>query len=357
MKTRTGVLGAFGLLSLLAARQANAQACSAPYYVEQAFPTNGPEETRWKLCWQVIDGPSLVITGAWFRPAPAAAWIQLIYDARVSQLFVPYHGGSPRYLDVSLGFGSLSLGTTDCPAPTGTIIGANQETCKEVRDRGLVWKYYGTSRRGQELVLWSVLHASNYNYIVEWTFRDDGAVVGRVGATGQVAGTDAHMHGSIWRLDLDLNGSCCDGTALFNHAEGGAGATDAHSAINSENAWQWNNYGFSMLEIHDQTLKNSNQKQSEWDLMPSVAGIPFHSESWTKATFWVTRYHWNEMLGDELMTYTSGPESVSNDDIVVWYYAGLHHVLRDEDKDMTHLMWVGFVLRPFNVWAKTPLYP
>jgi hypothetical protein len=356
MKTRIGFLAAFAVLSLLAARVANAQACSSPYYVEQSFPTNAPEETRWKLCWQVIDGPSLVITSAWFRPAPASPWIQLIYDARLSQLFVPYHQGSTRFHDVTLGFPSASLGATDCPAPA-TIIGTKQETCKEVRDRGLVWENWGSSRRGQELVLWSILHAANYNYIIEWTFRDDGAVVGRVGATGQISGGDAHMHGPVWRLDLDLNGSCCDGADLFQHSESGLQGSDSHPAITTENGWQWNSNAFTMLEIHDQALKNSNQKQSEWDLMPTVAGIPFHWENWTKSTFWVTRYHWNEMLADDLMTYTNPPEGVSNSDIVVWYYAGLHHVTRDEDLNMTHLMWVGFVLKPFNVWAKTPLFP
>ena len=52
------------------------QSCSAPYFIEQAFPTGGPEQTRWKLCWQVQNGPNLVITGAWFRPDPQAAWIK-----------------------------------------------------------------------------------------------------------------------------------------------------------------------------------------------------------------------------------------------------------------------------------------
>ena len=357
MKTRTGFLAVFVLpLSLLAAREANAQSCSPPYFVEQAFPRNAPEETRWKLCWQVIDGPSLVITGAWFRPAPKAPWVQLIFDARLSQLFVPYHAGSPRFLDVTFGFGSLSLSAKGCPAPA-KIIGMNQETCKEVRDRGLVWENWGDSRRGQELVLWSILHAANYNYIVEWTFRDDGALIGRLGATGEISGTDAHMHGPAWRLDVDLNGASGDGATLFRHSEGGAQGSDSHPAITTENSWHWNTYEFSMLEIHDQTLRNANGKQTEWHLMPTVSGIPFHWESWTRDPFWVTRYHWNEMFADNLMTYTSPPEGVSNADIVVWYYAGLHHMVRDEDTNMTHLMWVGFMLRPFNLWATTPLFP
>jgi len=113
------------------------QACSAPYYVEQRFPTTGTEETRWRLCWQVHDSTNLVITGAWFRPAPTAAWIKIIYDARVSQLFVPYHGGSPRYYDVNYGFGAVPLTSGDCPPPTGAILGPGSPTCKQVRDRGL----------------------------------------------------------------------------------------------------------------------------------------------------------------------------------------------------------------------------
>jgi len=55
--------------------------------------------------------------------------------------------------------------------------------CKQVHDRGLLWKNWSQVRRGEEAVLWAALGAANYNYIIEWTFRDDGVVLGRVGAT------------------------------------------------------------------------------------------------------------------------------------------------------------------------------
>ena len=118
----------------------------------------------------MLDGPNLVITGAWFRPTASSAWIKVLYDGRVSQLFVPYHGGSPRFLDVSYGFPPVPLNRTDCPPP-GQILGAQSEVCKVVRDRGLMWKHQTSSRRGEELVLWSVLAAANYDYVIEWTFR------------------------------------------------------------------------------------------------------------------------------------------------------------------------------------------
>lgn len=356
MKRNHLLLLSAGMLFLGAPRVVRAQ-CSSPYYIEQSFPVSGPEQTRWKVCWQVLDGPNLVITGAWFRPAPASSWIKLIYDARVSQLFVPYHSGSPRYYDIGYGFGSVPLGTTDCPGPSGTILGASSQVCKEVRDRGLAWKHDGLARRGQELVLWSVMAAANYNYIVEWTFRDDGILAGRVGATGQIAGAQAHMHGPIWRLDIDLNGACCDGAALFKHTEVGATGTDSHTDVLTEGGFDWTATGFSMIQIRDAALKNANGKFSEWHLIPMVYGIPKHQEAFTAKTFWVTHYKWSEMLGNELPAYAAPAETTVNQDNVIWYYAGLHHTIRDEDASMTHLMWTGFILKPANVWANTPLFP
>jgi len=62
--------------------------------------------------------------------------------------------------------------------------------------------------RGEELILWSALAAAWYNYVIEWAFRDDGVVIGRVGATSSNSPSDpweTHMHNPIWRLDVDLN--------------------------------------------------------------------------------------------------------------------------------------------------------
>ncbi len=336
--------------------EAQTQWCSTPYYVEQAFPAAGPEQTRWKLCWQVLNGPNLVITGAWFRPAPTAPWIKLIFDARISQLFVPYHAGWPRYYDIGFGFGAVPLGITDCPAP-GVILGVGQETCKQVRDRGLAWKHDAIMRRGEELTLWSVMAAANYNYIVEWSFRDDGVVIARVGATGQIAGTDAHMHGPIWRLDLDLNGAWGDAASRFKHTESGATAADTHIDVASEAGFSFDAPSFPMLKIRDQTLLGPRRQHRAWHLMPLIMGTPQHSEAFTHNAFWVTRYRWSEMLGDQLPAYVTPAEAVLNKDVVLWYYAGLHHLVRNEDTNMTHVMWAGFMLVPSNVWTQTPLYP
>src|SRR4051812_30149172 len=88
---------AFAFLALIvpALHAQSPQFCSSPYYVEQAFPTSGAEVSRWRLCWQFVDGPGLAITGLWFRPTPASQWIKVMWDGRLAELFVPYHPGGP----------------------------------------------------------------------------------------------------------------------------------------------------------------------------------------------------------------------------------------------------------------------
>jgi Cu2+-containing amine oxidase len=337
------------------------QFCSTPFFVDQPFPAAGPEVTRWRLCWQFVDGPGLVITGLWFRPAPAAAWIKVMWDGRLSELFVPYHAGGPRYHDVTdYTFGPVPLTAAQCP---GKILGPRSETCMEVRDRGIMWMWDATSRRGQELVLWSVLAAANYNYIIEWSFRDDGVFGGRVGATGVPAGPDTHLHGPLWRLDIDLNGACCDTIFEMSHKEIGPKGFDAMAAIAKATSIKWDPTAYTTLHITDSTLKTPKGKQSGWMFMPERGGTPFHQEPFTWATWWVTPYVWSETDANLLPNYVAAAPNTQNADTVAWYYGGLHHIIRAEDNDpngfsqMTLVMFEGFRLMPVNVWDSTPFYP
>lgn len=88
------------LLLLAGARSAGAQFCSGPYRVEQAFPTAGPEETRWDVCWQMDTRYGLIITSASFRKTPASPWVRVLYEGRIAELHVIYNQGT-EYFDVT----------------------------------------------------------------------------------------------------------------------------------------------------------------------------------------------------------------------------------------------------------------
>ena len=58
---------------------------------------------------------------------------------RVSDYFVPYHPGSPRYYDLSgFNFQLTPVNAADCPATVGGSL-LSAHVCKEVRDRGLAF--------------------------------------------------------------------------------------------------------------------------------------------------------------------------------------------------------------------------
>lgn len=340
--------------------------CSGAYLVEQGFPVGGTEETHWRVCWATHVKNGLVITGAWFRKAPGAPFVRVLWDGRISEIFVPYHDGSPRYYDVTnFSFNLTSVSTADCPGPSGGPIASN--VCKEVRDRGLVWKDYAQVRRGQELSLWGALGAGNYNYVMEWIFRDDGMLIGRVGATAVNLPSKplmTHVHNPMWRLDIDLNGAWGDSVAEMIHTESGLNGIDNHALIRTERGLQWKLPSFTGLHVTDSALKNGKGHTSGYILMPwNAHGVSRHQEAFTQQDMWVSRYKWNEKDARYLPTYVSPAEPTVGTDNVLWYKGAMHHHPRDEDGEFVgnswrgeaHIMWTGFMLMPFNLFDRTPL--
>jgi len=188
--------------------------------------------SRWDLTVNAMDKFGLVITGASFRKSPNSPFILVLYDGRLGEIFVPYHQGTNRFPDILFDYPCLTLDQADFPPPRRIIGGAMQtrKICKEVRDylaymtapRQVDFNDTSTRvRYGQEVVYFSVLRAGNYDYIMEWTFRDDGAILVRGGSTGPKLGGSpvGHMHNFTWRLDIDLNGAGGDSASLTSHNE------------------------------------------------------------------------------------------------------------------------------------------
>jgi hypothetical protein len=344
--------------------------CSGINLVDQAFPTAGGEQTHWRLCWEAVSQQGLLIHWAFFRPSPGAKWIQIFWDARVSDILVPYHEGSTRFLDMSgFTFQMTTVSTADCPPSVGgTTLGNN--VCKEVHDRGLLWKDDASVRRGQELVLWGALDAANYNYVIEWTFRDDGVVLGRVGATAVNLSSmphEPHMHNPIWRLDVDLDGFWGDSVDFGTHSESTAALTaiDTEPLIATEDGRDWDPHSFNELHIRDATLKNGKGDATSVQLIAlPTGGLSRHQEDFAHHDFWVTHYVGSQMWASNLVSYISPPEPISNADIVAWYKGSIHHHPRDEDGETIDgvwrgealVMWTGWMLKPHNIFDRTPFY-
>ncbi len=372
-----------GCIRQCCARVTPQPATAAVNEIYQEFPSRGTAETAWRVRWAQESRRGLYITGAWFRRTPTESWIRILWDARLSELFVPYHSGSPRFYDLSgFNFGLIPVSQADAGCcgrllrdlrPGHTT--ASPVVVKEVRDRGILWKDDAAGRRGEEMLLWGVLDAGNYNYIMQYGFRDDGTITFRLGGTGENlpgARTEAHMHHGLWRVDIDLAGFPNDSAVLVSHNEpvGSPSATDVAVPFNGgvEGFADWEDLEFTELRVVDTRVRNAIEHKISYDFMPLRRGTARHygpGEDFTHHDFWVTRYRGTELMYKDITTYVANQESVLDTDVVVWVSTPVHHLPRDEDGNamsgswngVALLMWGGFDLRPRNLFADTPLHP
>ncbi len=367
---------ALGLFTLLAtAGAAEAQGC-LPFTSQtgnelvQEFPPNGPMQTAWKVTFGFASRKGLFITGAEFKKSPSDPYMKVLSEAGLSDIFVPYHPGSPRFLDLSqFNFALVPVVGVDlgsCGQQASSVV------VKEIRDRGMLWKDDTRGKRAHELVIWSTLDAANYNYIMMYHFRDDGSIGFRLGATARnLPGAELvpHMHDGLWRVDIDLNGKANDTVATHNHAESifGTAASDTMTPFNSnkEGFLDWNPAQFTELNISDSLTLNGQGKTVSYDLMVLREGSARHQESYTHHDFWVTRYRSTETAYTQVPNYVANAEAINNQDIVLWYMSPAHHMPRSEDgrfengvwRGSALIMWSGFDLRPRNLFDATPHFP
>jgi Cu2+-containing amine oxidase len=363
-----------------------------------------PSGSKWHLTVNAVNKFGLVITGASFQKSEKSPFLYVLHDGRLAEIFVPYHKGSPAYRDISFfNFKPLKLDPAKFPQPPGVkpedgalvrqIIGVDKLICKEVRDY-LAWmkitppaipggpNLYEAVRYGQEVVYFSVLGAANYNYIMEWTFRDDGTILARAGSTGPkansliVAPREGHIHNFTWRLDIDLNGAGANSAYWTSHSQKlivPFDATDEKKLISVEEGFVWDPLKFNTLEIRAAGLKNGKGHDTSYDLVPMRSGTARDNNPeypWTKADFWVTEYNPAQLQAVNGRTYQFLPlpslpdyilpaKSTINKDLVIWYTASEHHEndSRDEDFNTVPVIWTGFELDPQNVFDGTPFFP
>jgi Cu2+-containing amine oxidase len=369
-----------------------------------------PSGSRWHLTVNAVSKFGLVITDASFQESPTSPFLYVLFDGRLAEIFVPYHKGSPAYRDISFfNFHPLKLDPKKFEslfqlpngAPPREIIGVDKLICREMREY-LAWMKitspeipfepnpFEAVRYGQEVVYFSVLGAANYNYVMEWTFRDDGTILARAGSTGPKADSlfvrprEGHVHNFTWRLDIDLNGA--DGNSAYwtSHSQKLSVpfvATDEKKLISVEEGLVWDPEQFNTLEIRAAGLKNGRNHPISYDLIPMRSGTARETNPeypWTKADFWVTEYNPAQLQVVDGKTYQllSGlpfsltplqslpdyilpPKPTENKDLVIWYTGSEHHEndSRDEDFDTVPVIWTGFELEPQNLFDGTPFYP
>ncbi|MBX9680334.1 MAG: hypothetical protein K2X38_16365 [Gemmataceae bacterium] len=389
------------------------------------FPLGAPpekQETAWFVRYVSDVRHGLRIESAWFK-REKQPWLKVLGDVRVSQIYVPYQNNADRFFDIgSPGHAPWSLlqivgDEKNVFGPFGTLV--DPYVVREDRDAGLLYffsdvhfemgKSDGGERRGttrasrrQEVLLWGVLQASNYFYVMQYGFQNDGAIVCKLGSTGknlhphQNQGT-GHMHSACWRIDVDLGGSGPDERDVRNQPneayvvkhiepvpEDPAKSKTEEIRLTEAQGIKWVAEEFTSLRIRSPRDLNALGRPVAYDLVPLrygnarhfVPGAKGSADEFTLNDLWVTPFDAKQWDYPKLPKYVAG-KSPLGDNVVAWHMSSNLHVPRDEDflgaerttKNQKGVerqerspgcavaMWSGFELRPRNVFANTPLIP
>jgi hypothetical protein len=386
------ILGFAGALLFDASASAG-PTCSGVSRIDETL-ANG---ARWQLCWAHHDNHGIIYSEIFYTP-PGSTERMVLADVRLAQIFVPYDDNGARFHDVTdYGAGGTymaDLGPDDCP--TGSLIRAQgkDRLCKTIRSRGAAYHANGHQLQGSLLELFSVSHIGAYNYIPQLQFGDDGAIDIRMGATGalQRTYTDpaklpygwligssdrvgiSHMHNYFFRLDFDLGGTSNDD--VFERVDvvpDGIGSTrtktitpfttEGYDDVSPDVLRTW--------RVRDASLTNENGHPISYELAPLESGhrdVGPPSEPFTHHDVYVTRYASDEFYashnnraelfpnaGENVSDFYDPPESLTGEDLVVWYGISFHHIPRDEDETRMHAHWNGFRIEPRDWTGTHPL--
>lgn len=281
---------------------------------------------------------------------------------------------------------------------------------------GTLWRHNVVSRRATNLVLKYYAMIENYDYGFIWRFKEDGTIEVEVELTGivEVKGVHRvnemdkpdkndlyyngysfgtlvrphveainHQHYFVFRLDMDIDGSENNSVMEMNsravpkgkqNPYGNAFYTEhmmfktereAQRSVNYASARNWH--------VINNTKHNDKGQHTGYMLMPGTQAKTFLPESSLlrkKAGFlnhqvWVTQYHddeeypagmypaSNKVYGG-LPEWTAKNRLIGNNDVVLWYVAGITHIVRPEEWPIMSVHRMGFSLMPFGFFSANP---
>ncbi len=384
----------------------------------------------WRMRFGTDDRPGITLNNV--EVYDGSEWRSVLYEMYLSEVFVPYSDPSEgwywrTYMDSGeYGFGDAMTTLTpgvDCPehATFLTTYSANMDGTVEEREATIcifersvgdpAWRRRSVGRAATDLVVRYAAAVGNYDYLMDYVFKQDGSIKAMVGASGidavkGVAATDMesptaledtrygslispnlvaanHTHFFNFRIDFDIDGeknSFMKAKMVPTKVEADVPRTSIWTVQREfpkremEAVTKIHTAKPAYLAVFNPNVKNSLKQNPGYVLMPGgsaahslldVADMPVKRNDYVDNQYWVTPLaHEQRYAGGEYPVQSNGEDtlgkwvkqnrSIENTDIVSWYTVGFHHIPRSEDWPVMPSHWVGFTLVPFNFFEYNP---
>jgi primary-amine oxidase len=280
--------------------------------------------------------------------------------------------------------------------------------CIHEEDAGVLWRHVewrdgsGEVRRSRRLVISSFSAVGNYDYGFFWHLYQDGTIAFEVKltgvlSTGAVVPGERPVHGTLvapglnamvhqhffnMRLDLDIDGQANAVEEVWTESlPPGPGnpygnafkpcrkrfgrELEAKRRVDTASARWW--------EIVNPSILHRLGEPIGYRLLPGETTMPFAQPDapvskragFIREHLWVTPYRPDERYaageypnlhpgGSGLPEWTSADRPIDDQDVVVWYTFGHHHVPRPEDWPIMPVTTAGFSLKPVGFFERNP---
>lgn len=280
--------------------------------------------------------------------------------------------------------------------------------CLHEEDYGVAWKHtdWRTDsvevRRSRRLVISFFSTVANYDYGFFWSFYQDGTLEVEVKLTGMVntgaldegetskygtliapqLNAPYHQHFFVFRLDTQIDGvknSVVEVNTVpeekgpenpyhngyYTVAKTLKNELEAARSLNLASARTW--------RIVNPESKNYLGQPVSYKILAEANAVPYAYDDsslvkragFIKNHLHVTKFDPDELYasgnypnqhqgGDGLTKYIQANRSIENEDIVVWYTLGLHHIPRIEDWPIMSVDYISFQLKPFGFFDRNP---
>lgn len=360
----------------------NAGTCPVGHSLSKTFSSGA----KWDMCWEARAEEGIVLSEVYYKPAGNTRR-RVLGEAGLSQIQTEYDDGSAdQFLVTDSGLGGSNLQTLNASICDGQLHkdSGRNVLCSVTKPSGYIYRYRDTTRRqGSQFDVYSISTAGSREFIVRWTFLENGTIEPAIGLAGQFSKTTTDTKAGwpvtsqnniatsftdhyFWRLDFDLDND--NGNDIVEQIKSIPSTsrltkTKQTQTLSSELAASFTPAEKKFWRIRDQSITNVSGKPISYEMVMLNYAMQNKGNStfpWLKNDLYITLYNACERFAVKNPTNNCGgnvsefvnSQNTNSKDLVIWYRLTHHTLPRDEDFSPVAPQWSSFILLPRD-WTST----